>query len=100
MLTFPRSAALRFRQILKRSVTADLARGAGPLVLCQARRNELTLEAGQGGVAVRLYLDAPGASGAVALRPGTSPRLRSNQPGPRAWTGGATVAFAQPPKTI
>ncbi len=68
MLTFPRSAALRFRQILKRSVTADLARGTGPLVLCQARRNELTIEAGQGGVAVRLYLDAPGASGAIAFR--------------------------------
>ena len=30
MLTFPRSAALRFRQILKRSVTADLARGPAP----------------------------------------------------------------------
>jgi hypothetical protein len=68
MRTFPRSAALRFRQILKRSLTLDPARGSWPQVVCQARRNELTLEAGQCNVAVRLYLDAPGASGAIAFQ--------------------------------
>jgi hypothetical protein len=68
MLTFPRSAALRFRQTLKRSATTDPSRTASTQILCQARRNELTLEAGQSGVAVRLYLDAAGSTGAMAIR--------------------------------
>jgi hypothetical protein len=68
MLTFPRSAALRFRQTLKRSAATDPSRTASTPVLCQARRNELTLEAGQNGVAVRLYLNAASGSGAISFR--------------------------------
>jgi hypothetical protein len=75
MLTIPRSGALRFRQILNKSVMADQFRSAWPTVLCQARRNELVLEAGQGGMAVRLYLEAAGAGGAIAFRGDLLPQI-------------------------
>jgi hypothetical protein len=68
MLTITRSAAFRFRQVLKRSVMTDQFRSSWPTVLCRAGRNELVLESGQGGMAVRLYVDGVGSAGAIAFR--------------------------------
>src|SRR5829696_8887777 len=68
MLTIPRSTALWFRSILKRSVMLDAFRTAWPVVLCRAGQGELTLEAGQGGFAVRLAVESAATSGALAFR--------------------------------
>jgi hypothetical protein len=67
VITIPRSSALLFRQVLKRTVMAGHLRRALPAVLCQVRRHELVLEAGQGGLAVRLFLDATASTGAIAF---------------------------------
>jgi hypothetical protein len=68
MLTLPRNAALRFRLMLRRAVMLDAYRQTWPVVVCRTGRGELTLEAGQGGFAVRLAVDAPTGHGAIAFR--------------------------------
>src|SRR5215204_2492459 len=83
MLTIPRNTALRFRSILKRSVMLDAFRTAWPVVLCRAGRGELTLEAGQGGFAVRLAVaSAAAAGGALAFRGDLLSRFESRDDTP------------------
>jgi hypothetical protein len=68
VLTLPRSAVLKFRMALRRTVMFDALRNTWPTVVCSARRGELMLEASQGGFAVLLSIDAGSAGGALAFR--------------------------------
>lgn len=81
-MTLPRGAAKRFRTVLKKSLMQGEFRGRWPAVVCHARNGEVALEASQGGLAVRLSLEANGSTGALAFRGDVLPQF-----------GGAEVAL-------
>jgi hypothetical protein len=82
MIELPRALARQFRAVLRRCLAAQQARGACPLLLCQAGQDGLTLQARVGDVAVRLRQGGERPADAVAFRTPLLAEFEGNTPDP------------------
>src|SRR5262245_3693020 len=68
VIAIPRALARQFRAVLRRSLLDKEPRGSWPLVLFQASKDGLVLQACQSDMAVRYYLDGSRSPEAIAFR--------------------------------
>jgi hypothetical protein len=68
VIALPRALVRQFRAVLRRSLLDQEPRGSWPLVLCQADKNGLTLQACQGDRALRYHRDGVHPPESIAFR--------------------------------
>jgi hypothetical protein len=82
MIELPRALARQFRAVLRRCLAAQESRGAWPLLLCQAGKEGLTLQARVGEIAVRLRQPGETTADAVVFRATLLAECEGNTPDP------------------